>query len=119
MKTPRLFFKVALAGLVCLGSSAVAEEIRLSEIQNDEEFAAEMPVTGTVETFFGDFELEHSFPTAETANSSVSMTQGSPSTTRRSTSPPLSAGTPSSIARHGRRSATGAIWLRFMNIQKN
>jgi len=27
-----------------------------------------MPISGTVETFFGDFELNHSFPTGETAN---------------------------------------------------
>ena len=30
--------------------------------QTEEEFQNLMPVTGTVNTFFGDFELDHSFP---------------------------------------------------------
>ena len=30
--------------------------------QTEEEFQSLMPVTGTVNTFFGDFELDHSFP---------------------------------------------------------
>ena len=35
--------------------------------QTAREFQAAMPVTGSVETFFGDFDLDHSFPTKETA----------------------------------------------------
>ena len=30
--------------------------------QSEKEFQKLMPVTGTVETFFGDFRLDHSFP---------------------------------------------------------
>lgn len=59
---------VAALALSILGLPAMAEEIRLSDIQSDEDFSAAMPLTGTVETFFGDFELEHSFPTEETAD---------------------------------------------------
>ncbi|WP_189359267.1 DUF1214 domain-containing protein [Algibacter mikhailovii] len=35
---------------------------KTSVIQTEEEFQSLMPVTGTVETFFGDYELDHSFP---------------------------------------------------------
>ncbi len=35
--------------------------------QTEEEFQAAMPISGTVETFFGDFELDHCFPTKDTA----------------------------------------------------
>ena len=44
------------------------EEIRLPKLQSEKEFADAMPVTGKVETFFGDFDLQHSFPTAETSD---------------------------------------------------
>ncbi len=36
--------------------------------QSEEEFQAALPVSGTVETFFGPFELDHSFPTKEAAD---------------------------------------------------
>ena len=36
--------------------------------QTEEEFQSAMPISGTVETFFGDFELDHSFPSRETAD---------------------------------------------------
>ena len=45
-----------------------AQEIRLPGLQSEEEFAEAMPVTGKVETFFGSFDLEHSFPTEETTD---------------------------------------------------
>ena len=35
--------------------------------QTEEEFRAAMPISGAVETFFGDFELDHSFPVGDTA----------------------------------------------------
>ncbi|MHC4498312.1 MAG: hypothetical protein ACYS21_04265, partial [Planctomycetota bacterium] len=35
--------------------------------QSEYEFQKLMPITGTVDTFFGDFELDHSFPTKDTA----------------------------------------------------
>lgn len=48
-------------------SAQQENEIRVPNLQTEEEFADLMPVTGKVETFFGDFNLEHSFPTAETS----------------------------------------------------
>ena len=56
---------------VCCFSIAVAtntfaqqrDEIRVKN-QTEEEFGNLMPVTGKVETYFGDFDMEHSFPTA-------------------------------------------------------
>jgi hypothetical protein len=39
-----------------------AEEIRVPGLQSEKEFSAAMPVTGKVKTYFGDFELDHSFP---------------------------------------------------------
>ena len=42
------------------------KEVRVPNLQTEEEFGELMPVTGKVETFFGEFNLEHSFPTAET-----------------------------------------------------
>ncbi len=54
---------------VCIGSgTAQSQEIRLPGLQTEQEFHDGMPVDGVVETFFGDFELDHSFPTAETAD---------------------------------------------------
>ena len=68
MKLRHFLLSGTMASLTCLGTAVTAEEIRLTDIQTDEEFSNAMPLTGTVETFFGDFELEHSFPTAETAD---------------------------------------------------
>ena len=56
-----------LTSSVSFGTT-LADEIRLQEIQSDREFESQMPVTGTVETYFGDFELDHSFPSEETAD---------------------------------------------------
>lgn len=39
----------------------------LSEIQTEKEFESLMPITGKVKTYFGEYELDHSFPTHETA----------------------------------------------------
>jgi hypothetical protein len=36
--------------------------------QTEHEFGELMPINGTVETFFGSFDLDHSFPTTETAD---------------------------------------------------
>jgi hypothetical protein len=36
--------------------------------QTEEEFQSSMPISGSVDTFFGDFELDHCFPTKETAD---------------------------------------------------
>lgn len=58
----------ALIAAASLCYTALADEMCLTDIQTDEDFAAAMPVTGTVETFFGDVEMEHGFPTEETAN---------------------------------------------------
>ena len=33
--------------------------------QTEQEFRGLMPISGTVETYFGAFELDHSFPTKE------------------------------------------------------
>ena len=38
------------------------------EQQSEAEFQEQMPITGTVETFFGDFKLDHSFPEAGEAD---------------------------------------------------
>jgi len=35
--------------------------------QSEKEFEQLMPITGTVETFFGKFEIDHSFPTKATS----------------------------------------------------
>ena len=35
--------------------------------QTEEDFQNLMPISGKVDTFFGDFELDHSFPTYEAA----------------------------------------------------
>ncbi len=68
MKTRNLYLASALTSFAFLGTLTKADEIRLSDIQSDEEFAGAMPVTGSVETYFGNFDLEHSFPTEETAD---------------------------------------------------
>ncbi|MCA0869988.1 DUF1254 domain-containing protein [Seohaeicola saemankumensis] len=68
MPQKKLILGLALSVAAGLSGLAKAEEIRLNDIQTDEEFAAGMPVTGKVENFFGDFDLEHSVPTAETAD---------------------------------------------------
>jgi hypothetical protein len=36
--------------------------------QTEQQFGELMPITGTVETYFGDFDLDHSFPTTDTAD---------------------------------------------------
>ncbi len=56
---------LALAGSTFLTNGAAAEEIRVPGLQTEQEFFDAMPVTGTVSTFFGDFEMEHSVPTEE------------------------------------------------------
>ncbi len=61
---------LSLLSLV-VASVAIAQqdaEIRVPRLQTEQEFADAMPVTGKVETFFGDFDLEHSLPTAETSD---------------------------------------------------
>jgi hypothetical protein len=41
---------------------AILAEALAQAQQTEEEFQKLMPVTGTVETFFDDFKLDHSFP---------------------------------------------------------
>jgi len=43
----------ALACAMGLGSPAIAEEIRLPNLQSEEEFAAEMPINRKIKTLFG------------------------------------------------------------------
>jgi hypothetical protein len=40
-------------------------EVRVPNLQSEAEFQKLMPITGEVETYFGDFQLDHSFPTKE------------------------------------------------------
>lgn len=61
MKTKQL---VQLVLVLIIGTSLV---IPVWAQQSEREFQKLMPITGTVETFFGNFELDHSFPTKETA----------------------------------------------------
>ncbi len=63
-------FKLLVAGVVLASTAAVnAEEIWLPKvIQDDKEFYSALPITGTVKTYFGDYQLDHSFPTAETTD---------------------------------------------------
>ena len=51
--------------LMSVSAAAWAQETRL---QTESEFQELMPISGEVETFFGKFELDHSFPTKKTAD---------------------------------------------------
>ena len=43
-------------------------EVRVPKLQSEAEFQKLMPITGEVETYFGDFQLDHSYPTKESAD---------------------------------------------------
>jgi hypothetical protein len=43
-------------------------EVRVPKLQSEAEFQKLMPITGEVETYFGDFQLDHSYPTMESAD---------------------------------------------------
>ena len=61
-----------MAGVACgllslTATAAFAEDAPTQsepefEQQSEAEFQKQMPITGTVETFFGEFKLDHSFP---------------------------------------------------------
>ncbi len=60
---------LSLALALALGNTvAFADEVRLPVVQTDKEFSEAMPVTGKLQTYFGDFELDHSFPTEASAD---------------------------------------------------
>ncbi|MEN8751735.1 MAG: DUF1254 domain-containing protein, partial [Desulfobacterales bacterium] len=67
MKITRSQISTVLAALLLMSVSAAAwaQETRL---QTESEFQELMPISGEVETFFGKFELDHSFPTKKTAD---------------------------------------------------
>jgi len=67
MKITRSQISTVLAALLLMSVSAAAwaQEMRL---QTESEFQELMPISGEVETFFGKFELDHSFPTKKTAD---------------------------------------------------
>ncbi len=52
---------LALSMCVCLANAQTFHD------QTEKEFQQLMPISGKVETFFGEYELDHSFPTKETA----------------------------------------------------
>ena len=66
-KTTRMKLAGAMlvAGWMLASPPAVVAQERL---QTEGEFQELMPITGEVETFFGNFKLDHSFPTKETAH---------------------------------------------------
>ena len=59
------FVAVFISASSFAAAQDAAQEKRL---QTEDEWKAMMPVTGEVETFFGKFELDHSFPTKQTAD---------------------------------------------------
>ncbi len=59
---------LAMTSSLVATSTLSADQVRLHNIQSDAEFEAAMPITGTLDTYFGQFELDHSFPTDETAD---------------------------------------------------
>ena len=67
---PRLsIIGLTIACAIGATTSVSAEEIRLPNvIQDDKEFYEALPITGTVQSYFGDFELDHSFLTPESTD---------------------------------------------------
>ncbi len=57
----KLFLLFAMFALL-LPSMAMSQEV-----QTEAEFRSLMPITGKVKTYFGEYELDHSFPTKESA----------------------------------------------------
>jgi hypothetical protein len=57
----KILKKAAVSALAALASSTVLAQGQ-GVAQTEEEFQKLMPITGTVETVFGDFKLDHSFP---------------------------------------------------------
>jgi hypothetical protein len=53
--------------LFVLQSTVVSQAVGQTTDQTEAEFQQLMPITGKVRTRFGEYELEHSFPTKETA----------------------------------------------------
>ncbi len=68
MKSKSIMSALVMTTCLIAASTLSAKEIRLNDIQTDEEFESAMPITGTLDTYFGQFELDHSFPTEETAD---------------------------------------------------
>jgi len=62
MKTLRIITFLLFGILMITFSNSVFAQNTKQLQQSEEEFQKLMPVTGTVETFFGDFKLDHSFP---------------------------------------------------------
>ncbi|UCE53497.1 MAG: hypothetical protein JSV31_30375 [Desulfobacterales bacterium] len=66
MKTKQLFKLISALVVVSLVTAASAQGGKRIQ-QSEKEFERLMPITGTVETFFGKFEVDHSFPTKKTS----------------------------------------------------
>ena len=54
--------------LVFVCAAVLLSDVPVQGQQTEAEFQKLMPITGKVETYFGDFELDHSFPTKEAAD---------------------------------------------------
>ncbi len=57
------FALLVMMAVGLMATPASAQNIQ----QTEKEFEQLMPISGTVKTFFGDFELDHAFPTADTS----------------------------------------------------
>ena len=69
MRILHSLFKKMLVFLLLGGSltNLTAQQVRINNPQTEEEFESLMPVNGSVSTFSGDYELDHSIPTTETS----------------------------------------------------
>ena len=74
IRNKRWVVAVTLVGIVASCSLATSPAVIAQEVkrlQTEKEFQELMPISGEVETFFGKFELDHSFPTKEQPTTST------------------------------------------------